>query len=342
MIGLRRFGRLKLGLRLGGVPVVGPTLDNTRGDTTAYQAQDIQGFSARHAAIRTTLASLGVTVSSNLARLPQAVFDELDAALTTLENPVPTPQPSISFDSGTANVAEGQTVASTLTVTRNGATGPLTVNLATSGTATSGTDYTALSATLTIPDGQNSVSFDVVTSDDSAVEGDETIVVTATLAGYSGYAGVSASKTITITDATDRQPSAHWGPFNLSAGQTETYPTTSTSQTTVFATASAQIDCDIYIPYDGAGNYNRAYFTNTNIRVEAYRNGGFITALNQAWDYGPPAQGTVVQISGRPDGGRIIVGSLDFNIPFGGFPGAPTQVLVAANNAITALTIDAD
>jgi hypothetical protein len=88
----------------------------------------------------------------------------------------------------------------TFTVTRlGGSSGALVVNLTVSGTATSGTDYVAIPATVTIADGQASASVPLTIIDDPASDPNET--VTLTVATGAGYAiATPASATITITD----------------------------------------------------------------------------------------------------------------------------------------------
>lgn len=109
--------------------------------------------------------------------------------------------PSIAFAAPPASVTEGdsgtKTVANLINVTRNGVTGPLTVNLSYSGTMTSGTDYVAGPVSATIADGQSSLSFDLTINGDTGVESDETVVINAVLDGYSS---ATASKTITVTN----------------------------------------------------------------------------------------------------------------------------------------------
>ncbi|MGC3957671.1 MAG: Calx-beta domain-containing protein [Verrucomicrobiota bacterium] len=66
-------------------------------------------------------------------------------------------------------------------LTRTGATtDPLTVYLSTSGTATSGADYTALPNSVTFAIGQNTLPLAITATDDTAVEGEETIIVALT------------------------------------------------------------------------------------------------------------------------------------------------------------------
>src|SRR5690606_40671698 len=55
--------------------------------------------------------------------------------------------------------------------------GPVAVALTAGGTATPGTDFTPLPATVTLPAGATSVSVDVQSLADSVVERDETVVV---------------------------------------------------------------------------------------------------------------------------------------------------------------------
>ena len=76
------------------------------------------------------------------------------------------------------------------------------VNFGVSGTATSGTDFTALSGTVTILAGATTATISVPVIDDSLVEGDETVIVT--LTGVSGdpqiSLGTTVADTVTISD----------------------------------------------------------------------------------------------------------------------------------------------
>ena len=102
------------------------------------------------------------------------------------------------------------------TVTEDGGAQAITVTLSkeatsdvalqvstTAGTATSGTDYTALSnQAVTITAGQKSATFDVTPAADDVVEGDETFTVTVAASGTlpAGVTLGDATATITITD----------------------------------------------------------------------------------------------------------------------------------------------
>ncbi len=109
------------------------------------------------------------------------------------------PIPTITFTNPSVSIAEGnsnQTLSNTLTVARNGLTGVVVVNLSYGGTATSGTDYVAGPISATLGAGVSTLSFDLTINGDSTVEPDETIIITAMLAGYTA----TATKTITLTN----------------------------------------------------------------------------------------------------------------------------------------------
>ncbi len=88
----------------------------------------------------------------------------------------------------------------TFTITRAGSPAQaLTVGLIAGGTATPGSDYTALPASVTIPAGQSSATLTVVPVNDSETEPDET--VTLTLQAGSGFTvGAASSATVNIYD----------------------------------------------------------------------------------------------------------------------------------------------
>ena len=108
----------------------------------------------------------------------------------------------ISIDS--PSVTEGDSGSETLTFTATLSTasaGQVTVDYADAGTgtATSGTDYTAIAGgTLTFAAGTTSQTFDVSVTGDAVDEGDETILVT--LSNASGATISAATGTGTITD----------------------------------------------------------------------------------------------------------------------------------------------
>lgn len=92
------------------------------------------------------------------------------------------------------------------TVTRAGnLTNSLTVNLAVSGTASAGSDYTTLPTTVVIPAAAASVTIPVTPLSDSLIEGNETVVLTA-IAGTGYSRGNPGSATVSIANTDDGSP----------------------------------------------------------------------------------------------------------------------------------------
>ena len=115
-------------------------------------------------------------------------------------DPVPVPTLSVAD----ATVAEGNSgtheLAFTVTLSA-AATGPVTVAYATSnGTATAGSDYTALSGTLTFAAGETSKVVRVQVSGDTAVEANETVTLTLSSPNGATIADGTAVGTITNDD----------------------------------------------------------------------------------------------------------------------------------------------
>ncbi|HEY8956995.1 Calx-beta domain-containing protein, partial [Chitinophaga sp.] len=79
----------------------------------------------------------------------------------------------------------------------------ITVNYTIAGTATTGTDYTAITGVITIPAGQNSIAVPVTVTDDKVIEPTETVVLTVTggtAASFTFTAGGTGNATVNITD----------------------------------------------------------------------------------------------------------------------------------------------
>jgi hypothetical protein len=109
--------------------------------------------------------------------------------------------PNVTVVASTPDAAEFGAVPGVFTITRGGdTTAALTVSYTITGTATNGTDCTAIPASVTIPAGANSATVAVTPIADTLAEGDETVVLT--LAGDPAYTfGAQSSATVTIHDA---------------------------------------------------------------------------------------------------------------------------------------------
>jgi len=111
------------------------------------------------------------------------------------------PATAVAVTATDAAAGEAGPNTGTFTFSRSGGgtSSALPVSYTAGGTAVSGSDFTALSGTVTIPAGQATASVTVTPVDDSAVEGSETVVVTLTAGG--GYqVGSPSSATVTIAD----------------------------------------------------------------------------------------------------------------------------------------------
>ena len=110
--------------------------------------------------------------------------------------------PVVSIVATDASAAEAGLDPGTFTVSRTGpTTAALTVSLARSGTATSGTDYSAIATplSLVIPAGSASATVTVTPIQDASIEGPETVIETVS-ADPNYTVGAPASATVTIAD----------------------------------------------------------------------------------------------------------------------------------------------
>jgi uncharacterized protein YhjY with autotransporter beta-barrel domain len=108
------------------------------------------------------------------------------------------PPPSVSIAVAPASVSEDGATNLVYTVTRSlNLTSPTVVNITTSGTATSGVDYTGGVATVSIPAGATTATITINPTVDGTVEANETVILT--VAAGTGYTvGAPASATGTI------------------------------------------------------------------------------------------------------------------------------------------------
>ena len=154
-------------------------------------------------------------------------YDSLSGSVSVTVNDDDTAQPSASFASATSAAAES---AGTRNVRVNlssaAPAGGLTLNYSVGGTATagSGNDFTIQnSGTLTIAAGASTANIPVAINDDSATEGDETVILT--LASGTGYSpGSPGVHTLTITDndATGQATLSLSGPAGADEGNSGT------------------------------------------------------------------------------------------------------------------------
>ena len=141
----------------------------------------------------------------------------------------------------------------------NGTGGAVTLTYTITGSATAGTDYTALSGTVNVADGQQTATIDVSVLDDSSLESAET--VTLALTGSSnpafGFDPTSATVTVsdndtaivTITNNTDGAEPATNGQFLVDLGTLNNTGSDITVTYTVAGTATTGAD---YVALSGS------------------------------------------------------------------------------------------
>jgi hypothetical protein len=105
-----------------------------------------------------------------------------------------------------ANASEGGTNPGMFTFSRSGSTASsLTAQYSISGTAVNGADYATISGSVTIPSGSSTATLTVSPIDDTAIEGNETVVLT--VSADSAYVvGSPSSAMVTIADNDSTPP----------------------------------------------------------------------------------------------------------------------------------------
>lgn len=146
----------------------------------------------------TVIVTLSAPAGADLGTVPSHT-------VTIRDNDSGTPDVIVTASDATATEG-GDAGAFTVTRTSGGAALPLTVNYIVAGTADAGSDYVALSGSVTIPAGQASAPVTVTTLNDELLESTETVTLTIIPdAAYALGAVVSATVSI-LDDETQRQP----------------------------------------------------------------------------------------------------------------------------------------
>ena len=158
----------------------------------------------------------------------QAVGQTLDLALvdddddgydlgtvrtSTITIVMPGTTPTVMFSTASMTVAEDGTPTISVSISP-APDSEITLNYSVSGSAVSGTDFTALSGTVVVPANATSVDIPVAIDDDSATESAETLVLT--LTPGTGYTlGSTGVFTLTITDNDGPPPNIEVGTGGL-------------------------------------------------------------------------------------------------------------------------------
>ncbi len=159
---------------------------NTAQTVTATATNDaiVEGV---HSCTPASVTATGGSFGTAIGTAPTITVNDNDSATVTIAN--------------TTNGAEAGPVNGVMTVTQTAVSATNTViAYSVAGTATSGTDYTALSGTVTVLAGATTATIPITVTNDAIVEGSETVIVTLTSI-TSGLATLGATLTATNTIA---------------------------------------------------------------------------------------------------------------------------------------------
>jgi gliding motility-associated-like protein len=159
----------------------------------------------------------------------------------------------IVTSTGNETVTEGCDTA-LVTISRAGMAGNMTVQVTTTGTATAATDLIGYTGSVTIPDGQSSVSFPIGFAADVQAEGSETITLCAEISGACG--STASCATLNILDAPLITLTGSDATSDCSGGDlTLTAEASGGTGSLAFAWSTGSDQASITVP-DGAANYN--------------------------------------------------------------------------------------
>jgi K319L-like, PKD domain/PKD domain/Calx-beta domain len=139
--------------------------------------------------------TVALTIGSGI---DYTVGDPAAATVTIADDP-----PVVTLVASDSDASEAGPDPGTFTIQRSGGSlaNALTVNYIIGGTATNGTDYSAIGATVTIPTGQSAAAITITPINDGIPEGEENVSLTLS-ASPSYVVGVSNAASVTIHDAT--------------------------------------------------------------------------------------------------------------------------------------------
>ena len=185
------------------------------------------------------------------------------------------PTPAITI--GNQSVTEGGTATFTATLSNPSSEDVTVEYVSSSGTATDGTDFTTITTTtLTIPAGQTSATFDVVTTEDNIDEANETGTITLQNASNASITGDTTTADFVITDD-DATPSITIADQSVAEAGTATFTATlsgpSSSDVTVVYNTSSGTATD-GTDYTGA--------TNNTLTIPAGSTSGTFTVVTTA------------------------------------------------------------
>jgi V8-like Glu-specific endopeptidase len=226
--------------------------------------------------------------------------------------------PTITITSNDSTATEAGPTTGQFTITRSGATtSALTAYFSVAGTAAAGSDYNSIGTSITIPAGSASTTKTVTPINDTAVEADETVVVT--LSANAAYiVGSPRSATVTIT-SDDAGPTVTIQANDATA--TEAGPTTGSFR--IFRTGATTSALIVYFSVGGTASSGSDYTgigTSVTIPAGSASNTKTVTPTN---DTTPEGDETVLvtltanaaYTVGSPDSATVTIADDDGTLP---------------------------
>ncbi|WP_167335410.1 Calx-beta domain-containing protein [Pedobacter kyungheensis] len=183
---------------------------------TATEGADYDNIAVQTITIPAGETTAGITIPVK----PDAIVEGPETVVATIvatNSALVTVAPSPADETATITIIDNTTASITVTATNDGAepgtqglftftlsnvaTTDTQITYALTGTATSGTDYSALGTTVTIPAGQTSITLPVFVLDDTFVEPAETVILT--MVAATSNPAITASTTATTVNISD-------------------------------------------------------------------------------------------------------------------------------------------
>jgi hypothetical protein len=202
--------------------------------------------------------------------------------------------PTVTISATDSGAAEPGTNTGTFTVTRTNASGDLTVNYAITGTAQNGTDYSTLSGSVVIPNGQTTATITVTPLNDTAIEAGETVILTLQASSGNYNVGTPSNATVTITDDDTVNAAFSTNPNWTGSGNTTSGNSYGWSNTSNAAGGTGEIGGTF------ARNAGESYYADTTVALQDFTDvitgSGKLTFFNQvntdgAWFVGHLSSG---------------------------------------------------
>ena len=277
------------------------TLSTT--DNQSFVLSDLSSLTSADGVYTLTLTAAGIADQSGNA-LSSGANDTFTVG-------TPPPLPEVSIVANDANAAEPGTDNGLFTISRTGSTASaLTVTVSISGTATNGTDYSTIANSVTIAAGSASATVQVSPTDDTLLEGTESVVLTV-IANAAYTIGTANAGTVSLADNEVNlipKGSANWKYLDNGTNQGTAWRATSFNDT-AWKTGTAQLgygDGDEATVVSYGSNASKKHITTYLRKSFTVSNAANITAatLNLLRDDGAVVyvNGTEVFRSNMPGG----------------------------------------